>query len=127
MFSSARRGQVEPLPALIALAVFAIALSVYGVAFANVTLGGHATSEGAILTNALASVTEGTVVRPHRLEAGLASAPDGHRLAIVVRVDGRVWRAGPSPPTDARTITRTVLVQTADGARPGRIRVSTWT
>ncbi|MFB6153914.1 MAG: hypothetical protein ABEJ27_06645 [Halodesulfurarchaeum sp.] len=127
MFSSARRAQVEPLPALVALAVFAMALSVYGVAFGNVLPASQETSGSAIGTKALAAVTEGTVVRPGRLEAGVQSAPSGHRVAIVVRVEDRIWRAGPSPPTDAHTISRTVIIRTADGARPGRIRVSTWT
>lgn len=122
MSSSARRGQVEPLPAMIALAAFAIALSIYGVSVESVPLGqGQSISEATVRT-AVDTVSEGVVVRPTRLQRLDGRLPDG--TAVTITAGGERWHWGPRHGRDAQTTMRHVLVATDDGARPGVLRVS---
>lgn len=125
MFSSARRGQVEPLPALLALATFAIALSLYGTTLEAVPLGGEPTISEGTVESVLETLADGTVVYPDRLDR-LDEADGTERRAVIVSAAGRTWRQGPRPPGDADTVRRHVLVDTSDGARPGTLRVSVW-
>lgn len=126
MFSSARRGQVEPLPALLALAVFGLSLSVYGTTLHGVTTDPQPTVDDSTVRQVVETVSEGTVVHPGRLSAVETSTPGGDHVSVVVRADGRAWETGPTPPDSASTTTRSVLVQTESGEVPGRLRVSTW-
>lgn len=122
MSSSARRGQVEPLPALVALAVFAVALSLYGTTLTEVPLGRSPELSGASVDRAVGLVSEGTVVQPDRLHRLDGHLPEG--TTVVVRADGRQWRWGPvSNESDPFEI-RHVLVRTDSGAVPGTLRVS---
>ena len=126
MFSSACRGQVEPLPALVALAVFAASLSVYAMTLHAVPLEGERTVDDATVTRVLETTRDGTVVNPNRLSAVETNPASGTTVSVVLRADGRIWRIGPTPPDSAPSTTREVLVRTSDGAVPGRMRVSTW-
>lgn len=126
MFSSARRGQVEPLPALIALAIFGVSLSIYGMTFHNVSIGSEAAVDESAVRQVVETVSEGTVVHPNRLSAVETSPSGGGHVSVVVRADGQVWRTGPTPPDSAPSTVRSVLVQTRAGEMPGRLRVSTW-
>lgn len=142
MFSSARRGQVEPLPALIALAVFALALSMYGTVLQGVPIGVSDGSSEATVSRVTATITEGVVVIPGRLDGLDGRVPPD--TTVVVRADGRSWRWGSEVSRDGQSVsgddqsvtrethsvtretesvTRQVLVQTPDGAVPGTLRV----
>lgn len=142
MFSSARRGQVEPLPALIALAIFALALSMYGTVLQGVPLGVSDDSAEATVTRVTATITEGVVVKPGHLDGLDGRVPPD--TTVVLRADGRTWRWGPDGSRDGQSVsgddqsvtretqsgtretgsvTRHVLVQTSDGAVPGTLRV----
>lgn len=122
MSSSTGRAQVEPLPALIAVAVFAVALSMYGTTLEAVPLAGPTDLSDATVDRAIETISEGTVVRPDRLDRLEGRLPDG--TTVVVRAAGRQWRWGPEPAPDDPFVVRNVLVSTANGAVPGVVRVS---
>jgi hypothetical protein len=121
VFSSARRGQVEPLPALLALAVFAIGLSLYGVTLTDVSLGTGPAVTDATMARAHDAVSEGPVVVPGRLDELDGTLPEG--LSVTLRADGRTWRWGPAIEDPSRTRRTHVLVRTASGEVPGVLRV----
>lgn len=120
--SSARRGQVEPLPALIALAVFALALSMYGTVFTGLPLPGDDDVSEATITRVTDTITEGVVVQPDRLDRLEGHVPSG--TGVLVRANGRTWGWGPDASRGGESVTRQVLVQTSQGAVPGTLRVS---
>lgn len=121
MFSSARRGQVEPLPALLALAVFAIGLSLYGVTLEGVTLASGPDVSDATMDAIDGTLSEGAVVVPERLETRSADLPEG--VAVILRADGQTWVRGTPPETPDRSRRRHVLVRTDSGEVPGVLRV----
>lgn len=122
MFSSARRAQVEPLPALLALAVFAIGLSLYGVTLDGLPTGTDPAVSDATMDVAVETLSEGPVVIPDRMDQVPGAVPDG--IAVTLRADGRTWRAGAINETaDSRR--RHVLVRTDEGEVPGVLRVGT--
>lgn len=121
MFSSACRGQVEPLPALLALAVFAIGLSLYGGTLEDVTLPTGPEVSDATMTQAHGTVSEGSVVVPDRMDDLDGALPED--LAVVLRADGRTWNWGTPPDDPDQTRMRRVLVRTERGEVPGVLRV----
>lgn len=112
---------MEPLPALVALAAFAIALSIFATTLQTVPLTGPTGVSDATVTATLDTISEGTVVRPARLPALDGAVPEG--TTVVVRADGRSWQWGPDREA-AATELRHVLVRTPDGVEPGTLRVS---
>ncbi|MFB6114044.1 MAG: hypothetical protein ABEJ58_08085 [Halodesulfurarchaeum sp.] len=126
MSSSDRRGQVEPLPALLALAVFAIGLSVYGTSLESSLHRGEPTVDDGDVRRVLESLESGTVVQPKRMSRLPMRTPSGEHVSVVLRADGRVWRSGPHRPERSATVSRRVLVATPSGVVAGRLRVSTW-
>lgn len=121
MFSSARRAQVEPLPALLALAVFAIGLSLYGGTLEGVTLPTDPEVSDATMTQTHGALSEGTVVVPDRMDTLDGALPTG--TAVVLRADGQTWRWGPTLDDPEQTRSRHVLVRTERGEVPGVLRV----
>lgn len=121
MFSSGRRGQVQPLPALLALAVFAIGLSLYGVSFAGVSLGSGPDVTDATMTQIRTQLRDGTVVVPDRMDRlNGAVASD---LSVRLRAAERTWHWGARIKSPQRTRRAHVLVRTDDGEVPGILRV----
>lgn len=121
MSSSERRAQVEPLPALLAVAVFAIGLSLYGTTIAEVPLGSEPSISDATMQTVRAHLTTGPVVVPERMDRLDATLSEEYR--VVLRADGRTWRWGPrieDPKASRRTH---VLVRTDRGELPGVLRV----
>lgn len=121
MSSLGRRGQVEPLPALVALSAFAIAISVFATTLQTVPLTGPTTVPEPTVSATLDTISEGTVVRPGRLEDLDGTVPEG--TTVVVRANGRTWRWGPDR-EPAATELRHVPVRTSNGVEPGTVRVS---
>lgn len=122
MSSSARRAQVQPLPALIALAVFAIGLSLYGVTLDGLPLGSEPEVSDATMTATVNALSEGPVVVPSRVDSPRHSVP--REVAVTLRADGQKWVRGSPPADPARTRMRHVLVRTPAGEVPGVLRVS---
>ncbi|MFW5903107.1 MAG: DUF7285 family protein [Halolamina sp.] len=123
MSSSVSRGQVEPLPALVAVSAFVFAIGLY----AGAIPAAQPNDDSDVAERALASVVESAST------AGLLSPesvqnepPNGYEMSVVVRADGTAWRTGSVPPERAPSATQTVLVRTDRGERTGRIRVWVW-
>ncbi len=122
MSSSARRGQVEPLPALLALAIFAIALSLYGGTIADVVPGSGPAVSDATMGTVQSHLTAGPVVVPARVETLDAALADEY--TVTLRADGRSWRWGEGVEDPDGTRRRHVLVRTERGEVPGVLRVT---
>lgn len=123
----ARRGQVEPLAALAAVAVLGIALATYA--------GAHAAASPSpdereradpALSRALDAVRHEGIVEPTRLDR-VPAAPDGYRLRVTLRATDRNWSRGPVAPRRADAATALVPVRTSPRSiSPGRLRVEVW-
>lgn len=124
--SSARRGQVEPIPALAAVLVIGTALSAYAVAFGAAPFLDHERDRARpALGQATAALRVEGVVRPGRVSRAAAGLPAPAN--VTVRAGGRAWHAGPTPPANASAASRPVPVQVAPGrVLPGRVRVEVW-
>lgn len=126
---SGREAQTEPLAAVVAVVVVALALALYAGAFeANLPSPvdrGHAGTAADRVERAL---TVGGVARPERLGEALDRGPDGYRINATLVVGDRTIRAGPTAPATADTARRRVSVRTEPGrVRPGRLEVRVWT
>ena len=121
MSSSVRRGQVEPLPALLALAVFAIGLSLYGVTLGGVTLGTGPAISDATMDATHGVLAEGPVVLPSRMETRSNELPVDVR--VILRADDRTWAHGQGSGDPEQSRRRHVLVRTESGEVPGILRV----
>lgn len=125
---SARRAQVEPLPALAAVLVVGLALGTYADALAAVE---PSPSERGTAAATLQRVTDEVTVDgaavPGRLDHATAASPAGHELNVTLAVDDRRWSAGPTPPPDAPDAERRTPVRTDRwSVDPGRLRVVVW-
>lgn len=123
MSSSAGRGQVEPLPALVAVSAVVAAIGLYAVAFHQVPTGPDRHVERRALTRVVESGSAGGVFDPEAVDA---PAPTGFQQAVLVRAGDERWRDGPTPPADAATATTTVVVAAPNADRVGRVRVWVW-
>lgn len=121
MFSSECRGQVEPLPALLALSVFAIGLSLYGGVLDGIAIGTESEIREATVNEVQATLSEGSVIVPERLESRSGDLPED--VSISLRSDGRTWTYGLSLDDPDNSRLRHVLVRTDEGEKPGILRV----
>ncbi|MFB6270548.1 MAG: hypothetical protein ABEH83_11420 [Halobacterium sp.] len=127
--SSARRAQVEPLAAVVAVAVVCFAVGAYATVRADVL--GPTTQDAPadqVLADAVDAATGAgsVVVAPTKLDIEDV-APEGYTAAVTVTAGDREWTAGPSPPPDTATATKQVPVRVApDTVRPGRLTVEVW-
>lgn len=124
-YSCMRRGQIEPLAAVVA--VFAVGLGV--TAYAGVLDTALVPTERNVAEPTLerveSTVTEDGTVRPTDLSTDCG--PDGYDLRVTVTTDERWWAAGPRPPRGAQTASRFVSVRVEPGVvEPGRLRVEVW-
>ncbi|AHG03110.1 hypothetical protein HALDL1_05535 [Halobacterium sp. DL1] len=126
--SSARRAQVEPLPALVAVAVLCLAVGAYASVRAGVApVGGSGPPADAVLSETVDAATDSgsVVVTPRALRV---VAPPGYEATVTVTVGDQSWTAGASdPPPDAATASRRVPVRITPGeVNPGRLDVEVW-
>ena len=135
--SSARRAQVSPTAALVALLAVGAGLSLYaGVLDASVRSGETSDTPVPIVADRtldrLAPAGVATPARLRRFDSRSNRsrvAPDGYRVNVTLAAGGERWRAGPPIPTTARTAraVRTPAVRLAPGrVVPGRLRVVIW-
>ncbi|MDG5775856.1 hypothetical protein VB773_17575 [Haloarculaceae archaeon H-GB2-1] len=126
--SSARRGQTEPIAALVAVVAICLGLSLY-VGVLDGALPDsrdRQVADHAVDTVERASSVAG-VVRPSRLSTARSTAPDGYRCNVTLVVDDRRWTAGPAPPNRTQTASRRVSARIGPGRiRPGTLRVVVW-
>ena len=127
--SSARRGQVEPVPALVAVLAVCLALGAYASVRGTALPGlGHGAPTDAVLADASDAATDAdsAVVSPDDLTAA-GVAPDGFRVAVTLTAGDREWTAGAEPPDGAASASERVPVRVAPGrVRPGRLTVEVW-
>ncbi|WP_436930539.1 DUF7285 family protein [Halosimplex halobium] len=127
--SWAREAQTEPLAAVVAVVVVALALALYAGAFeANVPGPVDRNHAEAAADRVERALTAGGVTRPGRLAAALDRGPDGYRINATLDFGGRTERAGPAAPEVADTASRRVSVRTGPGeVAPARLEVRVWT
>lgn len=125
--SSARRGQVEPLAALVAVFAVGAGLALYaGVATEALPASGRNVAEPT-LGSVRAAVSDHGVVVPRRLSAGLRAVPEGYAAHVAVVATERAWHAGPPPDPAADVATVRVTARTGPATvRPATLRVEVW-
>lgn len=131
--SSARRGQVEPLAALVALVAVGAGVSLYAGALADARTdrGGFDPTVETVADRALEHVAPVGVARSVRMSELPSVAPSGHRLNATLTCGDDRWTVGPSAPATASPAasraTRPTSVRVAPGRiRPGTLRVVIW-
>lgn len=126
--SSAREAQTEPIAALVAVVVVALALSLYAGAFEG-TVPEPADRNRAeqAADRVERALTEGGVVNASRLPETLGRAPKGHEMNVTLSVDNDTERVGPPSPGTADVASRRVSVGVGEGrVSPGRLEVRVW-
>lgn len=127
MRRSSGRAQVEPIPALVAVAVVAAALVTYAGILDDVRpQSGEPSVVGPTLDRCRNALSSFGVLRPARLDDALASAPAGWRVNVTLASDGRRWSAGDAPPARAEAATEPASVAVDGRPRTGRLRVVVW-
>jgi hypothetical protein len=124
--SSARRGQVEPLAALVALAAVCAGVALYADALVGAVPSPDRDVARPALVRAHDHLTDDGVARPARL--GTVPSPAGYRANLTLRAADREWVAGPAPP-DRRVdaADRVLGVRLGPGrVAAGRLRVEVW-
>ena len=130
--SSARRGQVEPVAALVALAVVCAGLSLYAGVLDGVLATDHASpgvdsTAESVADRARSHLAPAGVADPDRLDAVAGTAPDGYHLNATLACRDRTWTAGPTPPARADHATEPVSTRVTPGrVRPCRLAVVVW-
>ncbi|SEW07235.1 DUF7285 family protein [Halobacterium jilantaiense] len=126
---SARRAQVEPVAAVVAVLALCLALVAYGSVSAGVLPGpGASAPAGQVLDDAVdAATTEGSVVVSPSALSGTV-APAGYQASVRLTADNRSWNTGAdAPPPEAASASRRVPVRVAPGeVAPGRLTVAVW-
>ena len=133
-FSTADRAAVEPVAALVAVAVVGVALGLYAGAFADAAPDEDRSAAEAALDRAEEAVTVGGVVDPERLRR--VEAP-GTAAAIELEADGERWSAASGPdapgppgvrsPEAVAVVERRVTVRVAPGRNVrGTLRAVVW-
>lgn len=119
------RGQVYPLPALVAVIALTVAMTAYG--GVSTSLRGPADPSPAIpaLKQVEAQATTGAVLDPAAVDPSAAEL-DGYRVAVIIELAGERYAVGPSPPAHAHRAETTVAIGQADAVRPGILRVEVW-
>lgn len=127
--SSARSGQVEPVPALAAVAVVGLALALYaGGVERHVPESPDRTVAPSVADRVERALANGGVAHPTALPAAVERAPDGFRVNATLAAGGERWAVGPVPPATAETDQRRVSTRIGPGrVRPGRLEVRVWT
>jgi len=122
------RGQVEPLPALVAVAVVGAALSLYAGSLAGALPrdDSHSAADATLVRASDRLLADG-VAAPDDLGRTRAAAPDGYAVNVTLDAGERRWRVGPTPPSDAASASRPVGVRRSPTAvDAGRLRVVVW-
>lgn len=125
--SSARRGQVEPLAALVAVFALGAGLAVYAGGVDERLPAQSPADPDPTLGSVEQTIGVGGVVEPSRLSAARDAAPPGHELNVTLTTADHRWETGPAPPATARSATARVSVRVEPGrVRPGRLTVRVW-
>ncbi|RXK48484.1 DUF7285 family protein [Halorientalis pallida] len=126
--SSGRRGQVEPLAAIVAVFALGVGLTVYAGAVDDALPGTEPRNVAQPTLSAVEDTVETAgVVRPGRLDGTKSAAPAGRRLNVTLTAGDRRWSRGTSPPDSAQLASTRVSVGLESGrVQPGRLTVRVW-
>lgn len=129
MQRSSDRGQTEPLAALVAVVVVAMALATYaGVFEASVPEPVERNHAQAAADRVERAVTAGGVAHRGRLSDAVERGPPGFTINATLTVGNATTAVGPTPPASADTARRRVSVRDSPGTVvPGRLEVRAWT
>ncbi len=125
MSPSSGRGQVEPLPALVAVVAVCAAVGLHaGVLDDRIAaLAGDRPPVERTLDRVHDRLWNGTAADPDRLSV----PPVDGRVNVSLTTGSRRWTVGPAPPPDAPRAARRTSVRLRPGvAAPGRLRVVVW-
>jgi flagellin-like protein len=124
--SSARRGQTEPLAALVTVLVVVTAVGIHAGVVSSVAPGDteRSPAEPAVHRSAESLRVDG-VVRPALLSE-TTCAPDDYRCNVTVVGSDRVWTTGPRPPRNASAARLPVPVRAGRHVVAGAVRVEVW-
>lgn len=119
---------MEPLAALVAVAVLVTGLAAYGGALDTVVPAGESRDPATpTLRRAHDALLRGGALDPSSLPGLEDSAPPGFSRRVTITSADHAWTVGPSPPRRARGASAAVAVRVAPGrVRPGRLRVEVW-
>lgn len=125
------RGQVQPLPALIAVLALILALTAYADVTQSLPPTEDATPAEPALKRIEANATTGAVLDPTALSP-TAAGLDGYLVNVTLRTAQQRVTTGPTPPTEStRTIevsdaASTVAVGRGGRVVPGVLEVEVW-
>lgn len=127
MSRSQGRAQVDPLPALVAVAAVGLGLSAYAGVLADAVQPTGGPDAERALDEVRDAVSTNGVVRPGRLDGSALPTPGGRQLNATVVVGDERWSAGPMPRTGAPRASARIPVAVAPGnVSAGRLRVVVW-
>ena len=123
--SEGARGQVQPLPALVAVLALTLALTAYADVTQSLPSPGEPSPAVPALKRVEAVATTGAVLQPDALSPAAAGL-EGHRVNVTLRTSERRLSAGPAPPETAQEASTRVAVDTDGRVRPGVLEVEVW-
>lgn len=123
--SERTRGQVHPLPALVAVLALTLALTAYADVTHRLPAPDEPTPAEPALKRVEADATTGALVDPTAISPG-AAALDGYRVNVTLRTAERRLTAGPTPPDDSASASSRVAVDTGERVNPGVLDVEVW-
>ncbi len=128
MRRSSDKAQVEPLAALAAVLAVSAAFVLYAGTLDDAVPGQpDDETPTQILESVHRSLQTTGVSAPSRLDAAIATIPEGWQANVTLSGGGERWQRGPSPPESADRVTRRVSVQLApQRIEPGQLRVVVW-
>ncbi|MFB6304535.1 MAG: hypothetical protein ABEH47_05165 [Haloferacaceae archaeon] len=127
--SSARRGQVEPTAALVAVLAVGAGLSLYAGAVEDAPLNDDRDVAPVALDSVRDAASTAGVLDPGELAGAVRrETPRGYRLNATLAAGGRRWTAGPPRPASGtdRASVRTSVGLGPGRVRPGQLRVVVW-
>lgn len=125
--SEGARGQVQPLPALVAVLALTLALTAYADVTHSLPTPDEPSPAVPALKRVEAATTTGAILDPAALDSATA-ALDGYRVNVTIRYASHLVTVGPNPPDAATRASAHVAVRSANATsvRPGTLTVEVW-
>ena len=122
-----RRGQTEPLAALVALFAVCAGVNLYATVLGGSVPVADRDLSDPTLERICDTASRAGAVSPELLSTAVDAGPDGRRVNATLSAGSRQWSAGPTPPERADRTSRTVSVRLGPGRiAPGRLSVRVW-
>ena len=122
-----RRGQTEPLAALVALFAVCAGVSLYATVLGGALPVADRDLSDPTLERVRDAATRAGVVRPDALSTAVDAGPDGYGVNATLSAADRRWSEGPPVPARADRASRSVSVHLDPGRiAPGHLTVRVW-